>query len=940
MLCNALGDTILYCPKAYTGLKGVLTIPKGITAIGDGTFRNRNVFTEIIIPNYVTDIGNSAFYGCRNVAKITFEGARNRDLTIGDTAFYGCSAAREVIIKGSGSETVTEVGKITIGSSAFGGMSEIRTLTVEAGANIAEIGSSAFANNLKLRNINIADTAVVAKIGNSAFKGCESLASFTIPATTTEIGNSAFADCAFLSKIVFAPNGQNINFGSYVFQNCVALSRVELPATVQSFDGSAFDGCYSLNEIVVDPNNQYLNTKDGVLYDENYTEIMFYPKGIDDPDLSELPWNTLTTIGNTVFKDNTNITSVNIPKNVTVIGDSAFNGCINLTSVTIATDGTALSVGNYAFANCQKLTNISLPSYTSKIGAGAFYVTPLEQFTIPAGVTSIGAQAFMYSNLQTITIPASVATIGDGAFAYTKLTSVTIEDGTTPLVIGPKTDLDIAYDYESMNYSVYSTPDKVFPQEYVGVDAIGVFTGTAITELNLPARVTTLGAFTFYNQTALKSVTIAENSNLTTIGDGAFYGSGITSINLEDTKVATIGEHAFTHTQLVSVKLPNTLALLDKYSFADVGKVSGSTFTATLTEVEFATGGTAQLVIREQAFRNSAIVSITFPKNLYNCSETIQVISSDATYGVMMPSFYRIFEGNYYLAAINVEEGCELYGSDDGVFYGKGEGGALTHLIRGPPAKTGSYTVPKTVTMVAMRAFYVSQLSTITFEEFDKNDPAYGKAVLEIGTADTSNSGSLYSVFGGSASKLRTAQGMYSSYRKDVVKSAVTNKYALTTSAITQINFPSHIKKVGTYAVSDIKTVGFEINFNQDSEPVDFRTGAIRNNGTSSSTGGLVKLVLPKIASLSTRPDWYANTFSSNYKLTEVVFAKGSTVTMLPHSCFAYCASLESIEIPKSILYIEEQCFSGCKALKTITYEDNECNVEFLGHCRRLCPVQ
>jgi hypothetical protein len=424
MLCNDLGDTILYCPKAYTGIQGVLTIPKGITSIGDGTFKTRNAFTEIVIPNYVTSIGKDAFYGCRNVAKITIKGARSRDLAIGDRAFYGCSAAREILFEGSGTSAV-DLGMTTIGSQAFSGISELRQLTIEQGANIAAIGNNAFAGDLKLRNINIAENAVVTTIGNGAFRGCEGLTSFTIPASTTSIGDSAFADCTFISKIVFAPNGQNIDFGNYVFQNCVSLSSVELPATVQSFDGSAFDGCYSLKNIVVDPANNYLTTINGVLYDKAITEIMFYPKGIDDPTLANLPWNTLTTIGNTVFKDNPNITSVTLPKTITSIGDSAFNGCINLTSVNIATDGTKLSIGNYAFANCQQLTTISLPSYTNKIGNGAFYVTPLTSFEVPTGVKSIGAKAFMYSNLTTINIPAGVEVIGDAAFAYSKLTSIT-----------------------------------------------------------------------------------------------------------------------------------------------------------------------------------------------------------------------------------------------------------------------------------------------------------------------------------------------------------------------------------------------------------------------------------------------------------------------------------------------------------------------------------
>ena len=914
MLCSALGDTILYCPQAYTGLGGVLTIPKGITAIGEGTFRNRNVFTSIVIPNYVVEIGPSAFYGCRNVTTITIEGDRARDLNIGASAFYGCTNAREIVIKGNSKNTL-DAGKTTIGTSAFSGMSELRTLTVEAGAYVTEIGNNAFAANKKLRNINIADTAKVEKIGDSAFRGCETLPSFTIPASTVSIGNYAFADCSFISKIVFAPNGQNIDFGIYVFQNCVSLSRVELPATVQSFDGSAFDGCYSLKEVVVDSNNAFLTTKNGVLYDKNYTTIMFYPKAINDPTLSQLPWDTLTTIGNTVFKDNTNITSITIPATVTSIGDSAFNGCINLTSVTFTGTAASMSIGEYAFANCQKLTSIQLPSAVTEIKEGTFYVTPLTSFTIPENVTAIGKKAFMYTGIKAINIPAKVAVIGDGAFAYSSLETITIEDGNTALVIGDVTDIDISYDFETGDYNKMKVA-KVFPIEYIGVGAYGVFTGTHLQALHLPARVTTIGAFAFYNQKAIAEVTIAENSNLTTIGDGAFYGADITSIQLENTKLATVGEFAFTESKLTGVKFPNTLTLLDKYSFADIGTISGSSFTGSLASVEFANGGTVELTIATQVFRNSVFTTITFPANLTNCYEEIMVSSTSAQYAIFMPSFYRIFEGNYKLAAINVAEGGKYFASHEGVFYEKKDG-ALTHLLMCPPAKTGEYVVPKTVTQVAQRAFYMTQLTKVSFEEYDKTDANYGTALLEIGSGETTNSNATgWAVFGGAKlyNGVQVTSTLLSSYRSDVVKMAVRNTHYIQYSALQNLSFPSHLKSMGTAAITGIYTQGFEVVFNQDTQQVHFGVQAIRSNE------GLVKLILPKVAALSTSTSGY--TFGTNKNLVEVTFAEGSTLPILAPSTFSGNSSMTTIKIPASVEIIGESCFYNCSKLTSITYEE------------------
>ena len=903
MLCNDLGDTILYCPLGYTGISGVLTIPRGITAIGDSTFSGRNAFTEIVIPNYVTEIGANAFYSCRNVEKITFEGSRNRDLTVGVNAFYGCANAKEIVFEGSGS-TTADRGAITVGASAFSGLSKLRTLTVGAGANIAELGTASFAADTKLRTLNIDASAVIEKIGMSAFRGCEGLTIFTIPASTKSIGSSAFSGCTFLGKIIFAPNGQNIDFGDYVFQNCVGLTAVELPATVQDFDGSAFDGCSSLRTITVDAANPYLTTENGILYDKNKTEIMFYPRAIEDADLSELPWATLTRIGNTVFKNNPTITTVTIPKTVTAIGADAFNGCINLTSVTFEADGTAMTVGAYAFANCAALTAIELPSCTTAIGEGAFYVTPIKSFTIPASVQSIGAKAFMYTGLTTIEIPSGVTLIGDGAFAYSKLATVTFAAGNAALVLGNTADIEI--------------DANRFPGNYAGKSADGVFAGTSLTNVDLPARLTDIGAFTFYKVPSLASVTLADGSQLKAIADGAFYQSGLTAINLEKTSVKTIGEFAFAETKLTSVTLPNTVTLVDAYAFADIGTI-GSSFTSSLSSVTFVTGGTEPLTLANQAFRNSSFTSLNLPARLAVCDDTIYAGTTSITFAVQLKSFYLLAEGNMKLAEITVEEGCEKFGSKDGVFYEKADG-KLTTLVWCPPAKTGSLTIPNTVAYVEHRAFYLSQLTSVIFEELPTDDASYGQPILTVGNSHTTTTSysNDYPVFGGwNTSGVAIARTANASTK-------IRNTHFLKESTIKEIKFPSHLKRLASNSVSKIATVGLTVTFNQAASPVEFYECAIFGNyqsdgGKPVAGTGLTELRLPAVKTLA-YGTWTATTFGSNRNMTTVTFGEGTTVKTLASACFEYCSSLTSIVIPASVEVIDDSCFKQCTALASVTF--------------------
>ena len=204
-------------------------------------------------------------------------------------------------------------------------------------------------------------------------------------------------------------------------------------------------------------------------------------------------------LGNTVFKDNANVHSVTIPSTIVSIGNEAFNGCINLTSVKFEGTFTDLTVGSYAFANCANLHTIELPAQTSAIGSHAFYVTPLTSFTIPAGVSVIESYTFAYTTLKHITIPANVSLVRDAAFAYASLNTITIEegDGTNPLVLGDIVNFDINYNFESPDYSIYNGAPK-FPAAYVDIEAVGVFRGTNLATIHLPARVTTIGAFAFY----------------------------------------------------------------------------------------------------------------------------------------------------------------------------------------------------------------------------------------------------------------------------------------------------------------------------------------------------------------------------------------------------------------------------------------------------------
>ena len=145
--------------------------------------------------------------------------------------------------------------------------------------------------------------------------------------------------------------------------------------------------------------------------------------------------NSVTSIGDDTFSNCSGLTSVTIPNSVTSIGNSAFSGCYGLTSVTIPNSVT--SIGRQVFSNCYGLTSVIIPNSVTSIGQGAFYgCSGLTSVTIPNSVTSIGERAFEdCSDLTSVTIGNSVTSIGNSAFrGCSGLTSVTSLNPTPPTI--------------------------------------------------------------------------------------------------------------------------------------------------------------------------------------------------------------------------------------------------------------------------------------------------------------------------------------------------------------------------------------------------------------------------------------------------------------------------------------------------------------------------
>ena len=132
------------------------------------------------------------------------------------------------------------------------------------------------------------------------------------------------------------------------------------------------------------------------------------------------------------FKDNTKITSVDIPDSVVIIYDSAFMGCTNLTAITLGAG--IKGIWDCAFAGCTSLKKINLPDGLEYIYNHAFDgCSSIEEIVVPDSVTLIDPWAFANCTaLKSISFSDNITEIKESTcYGCISLTTIDFGNGVT-----------------------------------------------------------------------------------------------------------------------------------------------------------------------------------------------------------------------------------------------------------------------------------------------------------------------------------------------------------------------------------------------------------------------------------------------------------------------------------------------------------------------------
>jgi len=247
-----IGDSVQRIPANFvrgrSGLTSV-TIPTGVTSIGDWAFSGCSGLTSITIPNNVTSIGVGAFMGCSGLTTLNFNAISCQDFELKWGWYHHGEGGERFglysLFHGT-SLTMVNIGDSVrrIPANFVRDHSNLTSVTIPN--NVTSIGDTAFSGCSSLTSVTIPNS--LTSIGNSAFYGCSGLTSVTIPNSVTSIGNSAFSGCSGLTSATIGNSVTSIE--SYTFSGCSGLTSVTIGNRVTSIGDGAFYECLNLSSLI------------------------------------------------------------------------------------------------------------------------------------------------------------------------------------------------------------------------------------------------------------------------------------------------------------------------------------------------------------------------------------------------------------------------------------------------------------------------------------------------------------------------------------------------------------------------------------------------------------------------------------------------------------------------------------------------------------------
>lgn len=214
------------------GLK-TITLPEGVKRIGPFTFWGCSDLVSISIPATVEYIGDNAFTHC-NLNEI-YVHPDNSVYTVYDDILYSKDFKTAIKCPKNRNKAVVLHDKtLYIGNSAFLGCNQLAKVDLSPG--LIGIGRSAFTECYSVEKFDLPE--LLRRIGQFAFSNCNRVKSIIIPDGVTILEENAFSCCLGLEKVQIGSEVKEIK--AWTFEYCENLNDVIFHNDVQKIGYLSF----------------------------------------------------------------------------------------------------------------------------------------------------------------------------------------------------------------------------------------------------------------------------------------------------------------------------------------------------------------------------------------------------------------------------------------------------------------------------------------------------------------------------------------------------------------------------------------------------------------------------------------------------------------------------------------------------------------------------
>ena len=523
--------------------------------------------SEVVIPDSVTSIGNSAFYNCKKLTAIVFPESLEY---IGYKTFEFCDKLKKVVFNCK--IVLDEDNKTYLQGALMNAPENVVFDLRKNSVNILkEFSKKALSLICFLENIENGvkyDEEIIKENFAYAKKQRKKL-------YDSALTNMILMKYLLTEKIVPLEDAMGLSSKMDSTQNIEI--KAMLMAYIDSFGDNAQDKVVEKQEkkieqeLLTDPNSEaglkmtwnFKKNPDGTLTLNSLkqeSEVVVIPEKIGDL--------KVTALNDRCFKDKRKIKEVIIPDSIIKLGKKLFWKCDNLQKVVVGaginsiekgifelcaakeiilSDGLT-SIGDYTFYDCQSLKHIEIPDGITYIGDFALSKCLSLQYNIEGGLKYLGNKLNRYlylvgaesEKIKTAIVNDNCKFISSYAFCDCKLlTSVKLPNSITNIS-------DSAF-YDCSSLTNIEIPDSV---TYIGSAAFS--NCSSLTSIQLPNSITSIAMQAFWFCDALTDIEIP--NSVTSIGNCAFYNcDSLTSVVIGDS-LTSIGEDAFFGCEYLTIK--------------------------------------------------------------------------------------------------------------------------------------------------------------------------------------------------------------------------------------------------------------------------------------------------------------------------------------------------------------------------------------------------